>query len=80
MWTTVEGVYRQGTIELVERPPGVEESRVLVTFLEGPRAPGTKRPMAFGQFSGARSSTEEDFVAAEWHGEDLRDDGDAVRR
>jgi hypothetical protein len=30
---TVEGVYRNGKLELVEEPVGVEEARVLVVFL-----------------------------------------------
>ena len=33
MLTTVEGVYQEGRIELLEQPPEVEEARVLVTFL-----------------------------------------------
>ena len=36
MFTTVEGVYRRGQVELSERPENVpDESRVIVTFLEG---------------------------------------------
>jgi hypothetical protein len=34
MLTTVEGIYRQGRIELDELPPDAEGARVLVTFLE----------------------------------------------
>jgi hypothetical protein len=35
MLRTIEGVYREGKIELTERPDGVgEEAPVLVTFLE----------------------------------------------
>lgn len=30
---TVEGTYRDGAIELAEKPEGVKEARVLVTFL-----------------------------------------------
>lgn len=38
MLKTIEGVYRNGKVELVERPADVrEETRVIVTFLE-PRA------------------------------------------
>ena len=37
MVTTIEGVYRQGRVELAEQPTGIEESRVLVTFLPEPR-------------------------------------------
>src|SRR4051794_21790879 len=35
---TVEGIYRDGKVELAERPAGVVDSaRVLVTFLPAPR-------------------------------------------
>ncbi len=33
MLTTVEGVFKNGRIELEEEPPALEESRVIVTFL-----------------------------------------------
>ena len=38
MFTTVEGVYRDGKIELLQAPTDVKATRVLVTFLpvEGP--------------------------------------------
>ena len=35
MLTTVEGVFRDGHIELCEAPPGVKDACVLVTFLPG---------------------------------------------
>ena len=31
---TIEGTYKDGKVELAEKPPQVNESRVLVTFLE----------------------------------------------
>jgi hypothetical protein len=31
--TSVEGIYRNGEVELLERPEGLGESRVIVTFL-----------------------------------------------
>lgn len=34
--TSVEGVYRNGEVELFERPEGLDQARVIVTFL--PRA------------------------------------------
>jgi len=38
MLTAVEGIYRDGKIELLETPPDVEEARVVVTSLpEGHR-------------------------------------------
>ena len=38
MLTTVEGCYRDGVVELDERPALSNEARVLVTFLEPPVA------------------------------------------
>ncbi len=34
MLTTVEGVFRNGHVELRETPANIEEARVIVTFLE----------------------------------------------
>jgi len=33
MLKAVEGIYRDGKVELLETPPDVEEARVVVTFL-----------------------------------------------
>ena len=33
MLKAIEGIYRQGKIELLETPPDVTEARVVVTFL-----------------------------------------------
>ncbi len=33
MLQTVEGIYRDGTIELLETPAEIKESRVIITFL-----------------------------------------------
>jgi hypothetical protein len=33
MSKTVEGIYRDGKVELLEAPPDVDEARVVVTFL-----------------------------------------------
>jgi hypothetical protein len=35
--TAVEGIYKDGKVELLERPEGLREARVIVTFL--PLAP-----------------------------------------
>lgn len=37
MSESVEGVYRDGHVELLETPTSVEEARVIVTFLEAGR-------------------------------------------
>ena len=34
MSRTVEGIYRDGKVELLEVPDGVDEARVVVTFLD----------------------------------------------
>lgn len=34
MLKTIEGIYKNGKIELAETPQGITESRVFVTFLE----------------------------------------------
>lgn len=37
MHKAIEGIYRNGKVELLESPPSSGESRVLVTFLPGNR-------------------------------------------
>jgi len=74
MATTVPGVYRHGTIELLETPANVREGRVLVTLLEDEAEKPTKRPLQFGKYSVGRLSTEEDFKQAEWRGQNLAAD------
>jgi hypothetical protein len=76
MITTVEGVYKQGKIELLELPVGVQEARVLVTFLTQAINASPRRRMVYGQFAGARMATEDDFKIAEWRGEAEEHDGD----
>jgi hypothetical protein len=34
MLKTIEGVFREGKVELLECPPNVKEARVIVTFLQ----------------------------------------------
>jgi len=33
MLTSVEGIYRDGRVELLETPEGIDEARVIITFL-----------------------------------------------
>lgn len=77
MFTTVEGVYKQGKVELAEVPDGVEGSRVIVTFLPNgngaPAAPQKGEMLRLGMFPQLRELTDEDFKAAEFHGDP--DDG-----
>jgi hypothetical protein len=74
MLITVEGVYENGRIELVDPPSGLGRSRVLVTFLPSEEASDSRGQMVYGQFKGDRMSTEEDFKFAEWHDEAEADD------
>jgi hypothetical protein len=67
MLKTIQGIYRNGNIELAETPQGITESQVFVTFL--PNQPAQKT-MAFGMFTGVRESTEADFKDAEFKDND----------
>lgn len=49
MLTTVEGVFRDGRVELREAPPGVEEARVIVTFLPESSASGAAAPLSVAE-------------------------------
>ncbi|QMS90773.1 hypothetical protein HUN01_25500 [Nostoc edaphicum CCNP1411] len=69
MLQSIEGVYRNGNIQLSELPSDVSESRVIVTFLEPKQAPIQKQIMRFGMFSGNKQSTENDFKITEFHGD-----------
>jgi hypothetical protein len=75
MLTTIEGVYRNGRIELSEQPKDVREARVFVTFAEiangqDARNGRASRPiMRFGMFPGDGATNEEDFELAERRGD-----------
>ncbi len=69
MLQSIEGVYKQGKVELTELPSGISESRVIVTFLESKKNPVKKQIMQFGLFSGNQQSTEADFEIVEFHGD-----------
>lgn len=69
MLQSIEGIYRDGKVELTELPSDVLESRVIVTFVE-PRNPlQHSQIMTFGMFSGKNQSTEDDFGIAEFNGD-----------
>lgn len=65
MLQAIEGIYRDGVIELLEMPQNIRESRVLVTFLS-PQTDSTPTIIRFGMFAGAQQSTEEDFAIAQF--------------
>ena len=68
MPTTVPGIYKQGTIELLETPTGVREGRVLVTILEDHDGQSAPRFLQFGKYSQGPMSTEQDFNIASGEG------------
>ncbi len=76
MLMCVEGVYANGKIELLETPDCAGASRVLVTFLETAATLAGNQCLVYGKYPGPQMSTEEDFKIAEWHGEDIDNDGD----
>ena len=79
MLTTVEGIYKDGKVELTEAPKDVQVARVLVTFLYSGRdmvadkAPETGQMIYKGMFQTDHDITDEDFKIAEFHGDP--DDG-----
>jgi len=80
MLRTIEGVYREGKVELAERPDGVGEAvPVLVTFLEARRVDLHARGIdeAHAAELRARLAT----FAADWDGAemDVYDDYDSAR-
>lgn len=68
MTAIVEGVLKQGKIELAEVPAGMKDGpvRVILIAQEPPKPPPCY--LAFGKYQGD-NSTLEDFKAAEWHGD-----------
>lgn len=69
MTRVVEGICKNGRIELLQEPP-VKDGPVLVTFLDRAAKRPTRQKAWFGMFRGAIETTEEDFKAAEWHPKD----------
>lgn len=69
MLQSIEGVYKDGKVELTELPFDISESLVIVTFLEPKKTQQPKQIMQFGMFSGNQQSTEADFQVVEFHGD-----------
>ncbi|ABA22930.1 hypothetical protein Ava_3323 [Trichormus variabilis ATCC 29413] len=69
MLQSIEGVYKNGNIELTELPLDISESLVIVTFLKSKKTQHSKQIMQFGMFSGNQQSTEVDFQIAEFSGD-----------
>jgi hypothetical protein len=65
MLKTVAGTFKRGKIRLTERPPGITEAPVLVTFLSQPtrnRRPKLRRAEA-AELRGKLAAWEEDWNA-----------------
>ncbi len=67
MVNAVEGVYKDGKVELAEPPQGVSEARVIVFFIPNGK-PSAGTMLMPGIFPGPPFTDEEDFKIAEWHG------------
>ena len=69
MLQTIQGIYRNGKIELPEIPQDITESQVFVTFFKPESVSRASQFMSFGMFSGSQQSTEADFRDAEFNGD-----------
>ncbi|MFM5986734.1 MAG: hypothetical protein ACKO9I_15675 [Sphaerospermopsis kisseleviana] len=69
MLQAIEGIYKDGKVELKELPSDISESLVIVTFLKSGKNQIKNQIMKFGMFSGNNQSTEIDFEIAEFHGD-----------
>lgn len=76
MTTVLEGVYKQGTIELVQPPPDLPEGRVRVIVIpQDDRPKPAPRMITYGMFPGDKSTLEDFKEAAEWQKEWDEPDG-----
>ena len=69
MLMAIQGVFKNGQIQLREKPRGVEEAPVVVTFLPVEDDQLQSQPLQYGKYSQGELSTEADLKSAEWHGE-----------
>jgi hypothetical protein len=67
MLQTIQGIYRNGKVELAEIPQDITESQVFVTFFKPESVSRASQFMSFGMFSGSQQSTEADFRDAEFN-------------
>ena len=64
MLMSVEGMYRNGKVELTEQPPDVSEARVIVTFLSADQTqPLEFTPAELAELRGKLAAWEEDWNA-----------------
>ena len=65
MLSSVQGIYRDGKIELQEVPPDLKEARVIVTFL--PReGPIDLRARGIDEAEAARMRAQFETIAEDW--------------
>ncbi len=69
MTAVVRGVYKKGTIELLETPAGLREGPVRVVLVEEAVPRAAPRLLTFGKYHAGSLSTVQDFKDAEWRGE-----------
>ncbi|MFN5397677.1 MAG: hypothetical protein ACK5C4_08680, partial [Pseudanabaena sp.] len=69
MLQTIQGIYRNGKVELAEIPQDITESQVFVTFFKPQSVSLANQFMSFGMFSGSQQSTEDDFRDVEFNGD-----------
>ena len=70
MLKTVEGIYRDGKVELLETPPEVTEARVIVTFLPK-RGPIDLRAIGMSEAEAAELRWRLQAFAEEWERPDM---------
>ena len=69
MLNSVEGIYRNGKIELLETPAGIEEGRVIVTFLSTKKIDLTTRGIDEKQAADLRHRLQ--TIAEDWEHPDM---------
>jgi hypothetical protein len=62
MLQTIQGIYRNGKIELAEIPQDIMESQFFVTFFNPQSVSLASQFMSFEMFSGSQESTEADSI------------------
>ena len=69
MTAVIEGIYKQGKIELVQPPANLPEGPVRVIVIADDRPKPAPRMMTFGCLGSGDMSTLEDFNYTEWQKE-----------
>jgi hypothetical protein len=83
MIQTIEGIFRNGKVELLEEPENVREARVIVTFLpdgNGPEGGPLFTPDEVADLRGKLAAWEEDWNAPNAPGMEAYDDYETRRR